>query len=154
MRALLCLLLLVTAASSCGLCRVRPPSYDAFRTASGVKVRDLVVPETGAVAAIGDEVTIEYELRLLDGTVADSSRERAEPVTFELGARQVPAGLEEGILGMRALGRRRLRVPAELGYGSAGRPPRIPGDAVLVFDVELLEVRPAAPPAGPPDGSA
>ncbi len=148
-RALLLLLLVVAGASSCALCRPPPPSYAPFVTARGVRVRDLVVPEAGAVASLGDEVTIEYELRLPDGSVADSSRERGTPATFALGAGRVPPGLEEGILGMRALGRRRLRVPPELGYGSAGLPRRIPANAVLVFDVELLQVRPAAP-AEPP----
>ena len=145
MKLPLALLLLSLGGSSCAFCRTPPPTYDPFVTAAGVRVRDLVVPEGGEVAALGDEVTLEYEMRLEDGTLADSSRERGEPVRFVLGAGAVPPGLEDGILGMRVLGRRRLRVPPELGYGSEGRPPRIPPEAVLVFDVELLDARPAEP---------
>jgi FKBP-type peptidyl-prolyl cis-trans isomerase len=135
---LLLLALLPCALSACGLLRDRPPEYEPVQLASGVRVQDLVVPEEGPVAASGDRVTIDYRLALLDGTVADSSRDRGQPISFVLGDGEVPAGLEQGIQGMRLLGRRRVRIPPELGYGSQGRPPRIPPDSVLVVDVELL----------------
>ncbi|MCZ6597973.1 MAG: FKBP-type peptidyl-prolyl cis-trans isomerase [Planctomycetota bacterium] len=126
---------------SCSLFRPKPPTYDPIVTASGLEIQDLVVPEIGErTAASGDEIAIHYEGRLQDGTVFDSSYTRGEPIEFELGAGQVPAGLDEGIVGMRVFGRRRLTVPPHLGYGAEGVPDRVPPNAVLVFELELLEI--------------
>ena len=61
--------------------------------------------------------------------------------TFTLGAGSVIRGWDTGLVGMRVGGRRRITIPPELGYGSGGSPPRIPGNASLVFDVELLNVQ-------------
>lgn len=74
-----------------------------------------------------------------DGTKFDSSRDRAQPFVFPLGAGQVIAGWDEGVAGMRIGGTRKLVIPPGLGYGQSGTGP-IPGNAWLVFDVELLEV--------------
>lgn len=109
---------------------------------SGLVVTDLAIPTAGRAAAPGDEVTIEYTLALTDGTVVDSTDDRGEPVTFELGAGLVPAGFDEGIVGMIELGRRRLGIPPELGFGPDGAPPRIPPAAHLTADIELVELEP------------
>jgi len=151
LRLALLALALPAGLGSCMLCRPEPPHYEPFVTAAGVQVQDVVVPEAGAVATPGDQVTIDYAMRLASGELVDSSRERGTPASFVLGTGRVPAGLEDGILGMRVGGRRKLRVPPELGFGSAGRPPRIPPDATLLFHVELLDVQPAGtPPAERP----
>jgi len=140
------LVLALAGLGSCGLLRPRPPEYDPVRLDSGVVVQDQTVPEKGPSARPGDRVTIDYRMALVDGTVVDSSRDRGKPVTFTLGGGEVPPGLEQGIEGMRRMGRRRVRIPPELGYGAAGRPPKIPPNAPLVVDVELLEIEAESPP--------
>jgi len=129
-------------APSCGLFGAAPPRYEPAHLAGGLLVRDLVVPDAGPRAKPGDTLTLHYEGRLEDGTVFDSSYDRGEPVTFELGAGAVPAGLDRGLIGLRRLGRRKLVVPAPLGYGEDGVPGLVPGGATLVFDVELLDLAP------------
>lgn len=128
--------------SSCAWFRPDPPEYDSVEFPSGLVVRDLVVPEQGEPARVGDTVAVHYELFLADRTPVDSSVEAGTPLRFELGSGAVPRGLDEGIVGMRLFGRRRLTVPSALAFGAAGRPPRIPPDATVVFDVELMELNP------------
>lgn len=94
----------------------------------------------GELASPGQQVTVHYTGWLTDGRKFDSSRDRGEPFTFNLGARQVIAGWDEGVAGMKVGGRRRLVIPPELGYGSRGVGP-IPPGATLLFNVELLGVR-------------
>ena len=95
---------------------------------------------TGLTAKPGQEVTVHYTGWLTNGKKFDSSRDRGEPFTFELGAGNVIQGWEEGVAGMQVGGRRKLVIPADLGYGDNGAPPDIPPGATLVFDIELLEV--------------
>jgi FKBP-type peptidyl-prolyl cis-trans isomerase len=71
--------------------------------------------------------------------VFDTSVGRA-PIQFQLGAGQVIPGFEQGIVGMKVGGKRRLTIPPSLGYGSAGRPPTIPPNSTLVFDVDLVSI--------------
>jgi FKBP-type peptidyl-prolyl cis-trans isomerase FkpA len=104
----------------------------------GFKVEDLVVG-TGDEAVDGKLVTVHYTGTLDDGSKFDSSIGRA-PFSFTLGAGQVIQGWDLGVKGMKVGGKRRLTIPAALGYGAAGYPPVIPGNATLHFDVELLEV--------------
>jgi peptidylprolyl isomerase len=133
--------------ASCAWMRPKPPEYENLLSESGVIMRDLVVPERGEQVRQGDTVAIHYELWVQDGPLVESSRDQGTAVRFEVGAAEVPRGLEEGVLGMRLFGRRRIVVPSELAYGAEGRPPLIPPDATLVFDVELMEhqVSSAAP---------
>ena len=84
-------------------------------------------------------VAVHYTGRLEDGTVFDSSAERA-PIRFVLGAREVIRGWDEGIHGMAVGQRRQLVIPPQLGYGARGAPPVIPPNALLHFDVELMDV--------------
>ncbi|KAL9271384.1 Peptidyl-prolyl cis-trans isomerase FKBP15-1-like protein [Drosera capensis] len=88
----------------------------------------------------GDKVKVHYRGALTDGTVFDSSYERGDPIDFELGAGQVIKGWDQGLLGMCIGEKRKLRIPAKLGYGDHGSPPKIPGGATLVFDTELVSV--------------
>jgi FKBP-type peptidyl-prolyl cis-trans isomerase FkpA len=103
---------------------------------------------SGAAASAGQRVTVHYTGWLYDAANAskkgkkfDSSRDRDDPFTFRLGAGEVIRGWDEGVAGMKVGGRRKLVIPADLGYGTAGAPPAIPPGATLVFDVELLDVR-------------
>lgn len=106
---------------------------------------DLVVEDivegTGPVAESGHEVTVHYTGWLRDGTKFDSSLDRGKPFQFRLGARQVIAGWDRGVAGMKVGGKRRLIIPPDLGYGARGAGRAIPPNAVLVFEVELLGVR-------------
>ncbi len=124
---------------SCAWSRPDPPSYPRQTLEEGLVVRDIVVPDTGPTVAQGDTVAIHYEVRLADDTVVESSLRTGNPLRFEVGSGAVPAGLERGLIGMRLFGRRRIVVPPELGFGSEGRPPEIPPDATLTFEVELME---------------
>ncbi|MEM6490689.1 MAG: FKBP-type peptidyl-prolyl cis-trans isomerase [Pseudomonadota bacterium] len=105
---------------------------------------DLVIEDVregeGPAAKAGDQVVVHYDGRLANGTPFDSSRQRGQPFSFQLGAGQVIKGWDQGVEGMKPGGLRQLTIPPELGYGSRGVGP-IPGGATLVFDVELLEIR-------------
>ena len=100
---------------------------------------DLVVG-TGAEATSGKRVTVHYVGTLTNGSKFDSSRDRDEPFDFVLGRGQVIKGWDQGVLGMREGGKRKLVIPADMGYGKRGFPPVIPPDSTLVFEVELLSV--------------
>ncbi|KAB2075324.1 hypothetical protein ES319_A07G215200v1 [Gossypium barbadense] len=99
----------------------------------------------------GDRIKVHYRVcwlqldilflgKLTDGTVFDSSFERGDPIEFELGSGQVIKGWDQGLLGMCVGEKRKLKIPAKLGYGDHGSPPKIPGGATLVFDTELVAV--------------
>ena len=91
----------------------------------------------GDLAERGSDVTMKYRGTLeSDGSEFDS----ASRFDFTLGAGEVIKGWDKGIEGMRVGGKRKLVIPPKLGYGKRGSPPEIPGDATLVFDVELLAV--------------
>lgn len=104
---------------------------------TGLYVQDIVVGD-GSRADSGDVATVHYTGWLPTGTEFDSSRE-GDPFEFALGYGRVVAGWDQGVVGMRVGGRRKLVVPPGLGYGDAGRGP-IPANSTLVFDVELLDV--------------
>ncbi|GAB1601500.1 peptidyl-prolyl cis-trans isomerase FKBP2-like [Argonauta hians] len=88
----------------------------------------------------GDVLKMHYSGKLEDGTEFDSSYSRSEPFVFTLGAGQVIKGWEQGLLGMCEQEKRKLVIPPDMGYGSRGAPPKIPGDAVLIFEVELIKI--------------
>jgi len=104
-----------------------------------LKVEDEVAG-TGAEAVAGKSVTVNYTGTLTDGTKFDSSLDHGQPFVFNLGAGQVIQGWDEGVVGMKVGGKRKLTIPPSLGYGSAGIPGAIPGNATLIFDIELLKV--------------
>jgi FKBP-type peptidyl-prolyl cis-trans isomerase FkpA len=110
------------------------------KTPSGLRYQDITEGQ-GAEATADRTVSVHYTGWLPNGEKFDSSRDRNLPFNFTLGAGQVIAGWDEGVAGMKVGGRRKLVIPADLGYGTAGAPPDIPPGATLVFDVELLDVR-------------
>ena len=94
----------------------------------------------GPEATPGRRVTVHYTGTLMEGTKFDSSKDRNKPYAFVLGQREVIAGWDEGVKGMKVGGMRRLTVPAKMAYGSRSPGPGIPPNAALKFDVELLGV--------------
>jgi hypothetical protein len=105
-----------------------------IRRASGLYVQDLT-PGTGTVATRGRSVIVRYVGWLADGKQVDAGE-----ITVELGSNKTIRAWEEGLLGMRVGGRRRLVVPPALGYGARGAGDAIPPNAVLVFDMEVVSV--------------
>jgi len=108
-------------------------------TASGLKYVDVKVG-SGASPVKGKQVKVHYTGTLENGKKFDSSVDRNEPFTFVIGVGQVIAGWDEGVMGMKVGGKRKLIIPSKLGYGAAGAGGDIPPNATLLFDVELLDV--------------
>jgi peptidylprolyl isomerase len=133
--------------SSCSTCEVDPAdlTFAPFlgvnlatmtKTASGLYYQDLVVGQ-GEEAFFGDSLRVHYTGWLHDGTEFDSS-EGGEPRVFQLNSGLI-AAWQEGVPGMREGGKRKLVVPPTLGYGKNGVPGAIPGNATLVFDIQLID---------------
>ncbi len=108
-------------------------------TDSGLKYEDLLIGD-GVQAEAGQTVSVHYTGWLTDGTKFDSSVDRNQPFEFPLGKQRVIRGWDEGVAGMKVGGRRKLTIPAHLGYGAAGAGGVIPPNATLVFEVELLGI--------------
>jgi FKBP-type peptidyl-prolyl cis-trans isomerase FkpA len=106
----------------------------------------------GAEAKAGDKLRVHYTGTLTDGSEFDSSRKEGRtPFEFTLGQGNVIKGWDQGLVGMKVGGKRKLRIPGELAYGERGSPPKIGPNATLLFDIELLEIGGgSAKPAGHP----
>ncbi len=104
---------------------------------------DLVIEDitvgTGATAASGDTVTVDYVGTLTNGTKFDSSYDRNQPYSFRLGVGDVIAGWDQGVVGMKVGGNRKLTIPPSLGYGSRQTGP-IPPNSTLVFEIVLVSI--------------
>lgn len=112
---------------------------DEVTTASGLKYVD-VAQGTGATAQNGQMLTVHYTGTLQNGTKFDSSVDRGKPYQFRLGSGSVIKGWDEGLLGMKVGGKRKLTIPAALGYGARASG-NIPPNSTLLFDVELLDAK-------------
>jgi peptidylprolyl isomerase len=107
-------------------------------TATGLYYRDIVVGK-GERADSGMMISVHYTGYLADGTMFETST-TASPIEFPVGTGRVVTGWDQGIPGMKVGGKRQLIIPAALGYGAAGSPPKIPGGAIMIFTVELMAV--------------
>ena len=139
--------------------RPSAPSAPRPEPATELGVND-IHPGTGPSARGGQIVKVNYTIDVLGGRRVESSYESGEPIEFTLGAGQVIAGWDQGTVGMKIGGKRRLVVPARLGYGSQPMPDAqhtvIPPDSTLICEIELLSVREPDPvrPDKPTTGKA
>ena len=108
-------------------------------TPSGLKYT-ILKPGTGAMPKKGQTVQVHYTGTLTNGKKFDSSRDRGQPFSFTVGEGQVIAGWDEALSTMKVGERRKLIIPAKLGYGARGTGDVIPPNATLIFDVELLKI--------------
>nr|UWK01888.1 FK506 binding protein [Locusta migratoria manilensis] len=114
---------------------------------SDFKVEKLFVPdECTEKSKTGDMLTMHYRGTLDDGKQFDSSHDRDQPFSFQLGVGQVIKGWDQGLVDMCVGERRRLVIPPELAYGDRGAGAVIPGGATLTFEVELLSIGDSPPP--------
>lgn len=111
-----------------------------IETKSGLKYIDMVLGD-GESPTQGGSVTVHYTGYLKDGKKFDSSVDRNQPFKFVIGVGRVIKGWDEGVATMKVGGKRKLTIPADLGYGTRGAGSVIPPNAELIFDVELLGVK-------------
>ncbi len=114
-------------------------SAKLIKTASGLQYTVLKAGK-GATPKKGQIVSVHYTGTLTDGKKFDSSRDRGQPFSFTVGEGQVIQGWDEALSTMKVGERRKLIIPAKLGYGANGSGNVIPPNAVLIFDVELLKI--------------
>jgi peptidylprolyl isomerase len=119
---------------------------EVVTTESGLQYWD-AVPGEGPSPQVGDKITMEYTGFLEDGSMFDSSYKRAKAFDFPLGQGRVIKGWDEGVATMKKGTKRQLIIPGDLAYGERGRPDRIPPNATLIFDVELVDF--ITPPKAP-----
>jgi FKBP-type peptidyl-prolyl cis-trans isomerase len=117
-----------------------PEVLETIHSESGLMVRDLVIGEGKLASGRGQTVTVHYTGWLEDGTEFDSSVSRNEPFKFPLQVGYVIPGWDEGIIGMKVGGKRKLTIPGHLAYGEVGAGKMIPENATLIFEIELLHI--------------
>jgi FKBP-type peptidyl-prolyl cis-trans isomerase len=112
---------------------------DGTKTASGLQYWD-IKEGTGAVAQAGQSAKMHYTGWLVTGKKFDSSI-GSQPYEFKIGGGEVIKGWDEGVLGMKVGGKRQLRIPPDLAYGEKGYPGVIPPNSILIFDVQLVDLK-------------
>ncbi len=134
-----------------GVAPETPPAVAGEETSTDSGLRYIDIQEgTGASPVTGDAVLVNYTgWTEADGKKFDSSLDRGQPFTFFIGTGAVIQGWDEGVATMKIGGKRRLIIPADLGYGAAGQG-SIPPNATLIFDVELLDINPTPTPTSAP----
>ena len=109
-------------------------------TDTGLGIEDLTTGEGAEATGEGQTAIVHYTGWLEDGTKFDSSIDRDDPFRFPIACQMVIKGWDEGIIGMKVGGKRKLTIPPDLAYGAAGAGGVIPPNATLIFELELLEI--------------
>jgi FKBP-type peptidyl-prolyl cis-trans isomerase FkpA len=156
--------LLLAAAAALGGCQEKVPEPEAeprpatTREPEAPEPADLIkedlAPGSGPEAKDGDKVKVHYTGRLLKNNYMFDSSVGKKPFDVTIGKGGVIKGWDLGLVGMKVGGKRKLTIPSKLGYGDAGSPPKIPGKATLVFEIELLSIGEDAADAGAPKDDA
>ncbi len=141
LRAIACAFAVALVFSSCSGSDVSSAecAEELVESETGLRYED-VSCGSGAEAATGTSVTIEYTAELADGTEYASSEDQDGELVFPLGRGQVINGLDEGVSSMKEGGTRRLTIPPDLAYGDAGFPPDVGPGETVVYEVTLLDV--------------
>lgn len=143
MKKFIGLFMIVLLIPACGSENEKTKAKDTMEKVtlpSGLEYEILKEGDANApIAKKGDTVSVHYTGTLTDGTKFDSSVDRGQPFSFLLGAGYVIKGWDDGVAGMKVGEKRRLTIPAELGYGSRAMG-KIPANSTLIFDVELLKI--------------
>lgn len=114
-----------------------------------LQAQEIKVGTSAAEVAAGDTIVVHYAGAFVDGKKFDSSYDRNEPFQVTIGVGQVIAGFDLGVVGMKVGGKRKLFIPANLAYGERGVGP-IPPNTPLIFEIELLEIKPKETPTPSP----
>ena len=131
--------------ASLGIGSVQPTAQPTAQPTLDLKnIKELMLQDikegTGEAVITGKKVTVNYNGYLIDGTKFDSSYDKGTPFTFSLGSGEVIKGWDQGVVGMKIGGMRRLIIPSTLGYAEKGAGDVIPPNATLVFEIELLKI--------------
>ena len=118
----------------------QPSQSIVAKQMASLKIEDLKIG-TGPEVKSGDTVSIHYLGTLENGKKFDSSYDRGQPFETQIGVGQVIKGWDQGVVGMKVGGKRKLIIPPELGYGSQEIPGAIPANSTLIFDVELVKIK-------------
>ena len=108
--------------------------------ADGIQITNIVEGE-GTEIINHSKIQVHYTGKLQDGTKFDSSYDRGQPFSFQIGLREVIKGWEIGLIGMKVGGKRTLIIPPELAYGDRGAGDLIPPNATLTFDIEIVAIK-------------
>lgn len=115
-------------------------SDNKMPAAGELKVKDLVVGN-GKEVKKGSQATVHYIGTFANGVKFDSSYDSGNPLQFNVGARQLIPGFDDGVIGMKVGGKREITIPPDLAYGPEGRPPVIPPSSTLIFTIEVVDVK-------------